>query len=367
MKKLFENNSIGNIELKNRFIRSATWEWMADEKGHLTEKLIKVYEDLAKGGAAALFTGYAHILEDEQPNPSMMGAYNNSFKAEYKKLTDMVHGHDCKIFLQIVYGGSLTHFNADQRTIWGPSAIEHRLTKVMPVEMTAENIKALINAFGDAAILAKESGFDGVQFHAAHGYLLNLFLSPYYNQRTDNYGGSSENRARILYEVYDNIREKVGFEFPILMKINCSDFTAENGQTLSETKTICETLEKKGMNAIEISGGPVFKKPKVEKEPFQPALERKTSYFAEYAKEISKNLKIPVLLVGGNRSIDEMNEILNNTNISNFSLARPLLSEPDLIKKWQKDKDYKPRCTSCQKCFNFGGNMCILDKEVESD
>jgi len=366
MKKLFEPNTIGNIELKNRFIRSATWEWMADEKGHLTDKLLKVYEDLAKGGAAALFTGYAHILEDEQPNPSMMGAYDQSFKKEYKKLTDMVHSYDCRIFLQVVYGGAFTHFNADKRTIWGPSAVEHRFTKVMPVEMTAENIKTLINAFGDAAVLAKESGFDGVQFHGAHGYLLNLFLSPYYNQRTDEYGGNSEKRAKIFYDVYDNIREKVGFDFPVMMKINCSDFALDKGQTLAETKIICETLEEKGIDAIEISGGPVFKRPKADKEFFQPAIERKTSYYAEYAKEIAQNLKLPVFLVGGNRSTEEMNDILNDSHISNFSISRPLLSEPDLINKWQKDAHYKPRCTSCQKCFHFGGNMCILDKEEES-
>jgi len=360
---LFETNTIGNVALKNRFVRSATWEWMADEKGHLTERLFKVYEDLAKGGAAALFTGYAYILENEQPNPAMMGAYNDSFTREYRKLTDLVHSHNCRIFLQIVYGGPFTHFNADRRIIWGPSAVEHRVTGVTPVEMTGENIQTLVNAFGDAAVLAKESGFDGVQFHAAHGYLLNLFLSPYYNRRSDEYGGSSENRARIIYEVYDNIREKAGEDFPVVMKINCSDFAGENGQTLAETKIICETLEKKGIDAIEISGGPVFKKPKADKESFQPEKERKTSYYAEYAKEIAKDLSLPVLLVGGNRSIEEMEEICNGSNISNFSFSRPLLSEPDLINKWENDRNYIPRCTSCRKCFSAGGNMCVLDKE----
>lgn len=363
MKNLFEKNKIGNIELKNRFIRSATWEWMASEKGHLTEKLTTIYENLAKGGAAALITGYSNILADEQPNPSMMGSYDNSFKDEYKQFTDKIHSYDCKIFLQIVYGGAFTFYEADKRTIWGPSAIEHRATKVTPVEMTKENINTLIEAYGNAALLAKESGFDGVQLQTGHGYLLNLFLSPYYNQRTDEYGGNSEKRAKIIYDIYDKIREKVGTDFPILLKINSSDFAGEKGQTLSETKIICKSLEEKGIDAIEISSGPVFAKAKSEREEFKPSIERKTSYNAEYAKEIAEGLKVPVFLVGGNRDYNEMEDILNNSNISNFSFSRPLLSEPDLINKWENDKNYKPRCTSCQKCFVPGGNMCVLDRE----
>lgn len=366
MKKLFEKTEIGSMALKNRFVRAATWEWKADDKGHMTDELMKVYEDLAKGGAAAIITGYAFVLEQEQPNPCMMGIYDDSFIDEYRKLTDMVHGYDSKIIMQIVYGGPFTFHNAKERTIWGPSAVEHSVSKVTPKEMTADDISVLVKAFGDAAIRAKNSGFDGVEIHAGHGYLLNLFLQPGYNQRTDSYGGSPENRARIIYEVYDSIRAGVGSDFPVLIKLNCSDFMNERGQTFEDTLAICRKLEEKGIDAIEISGGPVFKAPKPEKEAKQVDRHGKESYFSGYAAEIAEALDVPVILVGGNRSVKVMDSLLNETGIEYFSLCRPLLSEPDLINKWMENPDYKPRCTSCGKCFNPGGNICIFDREKET-
>ncbi len=363
MNKLFEETNIGNMQLKNRLIRAATWEWKADEKGHMTESLKQVYEDLAKGGAAAIITGYSFVLEQEQPNPSMMGIYSDSFIDEYKELTDMVHGYDTSIIMQIVYGGAFTFYKANEREIWGPSAVEHKVSKVMPREMTKDDINTLIRAFGDAALRAKKSGFDGVEIHGGHGYLLNLFLEPANNQRTDEYGGSSENRARIIYEIYDSIRTAVGDDFPVLIKLNCSDFMNDKGQTFEETMAICRKLDEKGIDAIEISGGPVFKAPKVEKEAKQVTLKGKESYFSEYAKDIAEAVNVPVILVGGNRSIEVMDGILNETEIDYFSLSRPLLSEPDLVNKWMENPDYKPRCTSCGKCFNPGGNGCIFDRE----
>jgi 2,4-dienoyl-CoA reductase-like NADH-dependent reductase (Old Yellow Enzyme family) len=369
MKKLFEKTSINGLELKNRFIRSATWERMADDKGHLTDRLVKLYEDLADGGAGAIISGYAYVIEDEQPNARMMGIYDDSFIEEYKKLTDSVHSRGSRIILQIVYGGSFSWFNTAERVIWGPSAVTNKLTSVTPKEMTKEDIKTLVEAFGDAALRARKSGFDGVEIHGAHGYMLNSFLAPYFNKREDEYGGSSENRARIIHEVYDNARLKTGKDFPILVKLNCSDFNGENGFTFEECKALSKSLAEKGIDAIEISGGPVFRGPKPEKDPSNLPAESigKESYFAAYAKEIAEIVDVPVILVGGNRSIDGMGSILNNTGIEYFSISRPLLSEPDLINKWEKDNSVKPRCTSCGKCFHDDGNMCILDKEKVSE
>jgi len=365
MKQLFEKTSINNLELKNRFIRSATWERKADDKGHMTERLMKVYEDLADGGAAAIITGYAFVIEDEQPNARMMGIYNDSFIDEYKKLTDSVHKKGSRIILQIVYGGTFTWYNTSDRVIWGPSAVTNKLSNVTAKEMTIDDIRTLVEAFGDAALRAKKSGFDGVELHGAHGYLLNMFLSPLFNQRKDEYGGSSENRARIIYEVYDNARSKAGKDFPILIKLNCSDFNGDKGFTFNECKTLSRNLAAKGIDAIEISGGPVFRAPKPDKDPSNLPEESiaKESYFAEYAKEIADSVDVPVILVGGNRSMDRMENILQNYGIEYFSISRPLLSEPDLINKWSKDRTVKPRCNSCGKCFHDDGNECNLDKE----
>lgn len=365
MKKLFEKTSIGGLELKNRFIRSATWEGKSDDKGHMTERLMKVYGDLADGGAAAIITGYAYVIEDEQPNARMMGIYSDSFINEYKKLTDLVHGKGSKIILQVVYGGSLTWFNVGERIIWGPSAVLNKLSKITPKEMTKDEIKTLTEAFGDAALRAKKSSFDAVEIHGAHGYLLNMFLAPYFNHRTDAYGGSAENRARIICDIYDNARSKVGKDFPIFIKLNCSDFMTDRGFTFEECKALCKKLATKGIDAIDISGGPVFKAPKPDKDPSNYAKEfvGKQSYFAGYAKEISTCVDVPVILVGGNRSMDVMEDILNSSRIEYMALSRPLLSEPDLVQKWEKQRNYKPRCTSCNKCFHEDGNDCDLDRK----
>jgi 2,4-dienoyl-CoA reductase-like NADH-dependent reductase (Old Yellow Enzyme family) len=365
MKKLFETTSINGLELKNRFIRSATWERKADDRGYMTERLMKVYEDLADGGAAAIITGYAYVIEEEQPNARMMGIYNDSFIDEYKKLTGSVHSRGSKIILQIVYGGSFSWFNTAERVIWGPSAVTNKVTNVTPKEMTKAEIKTLVEAFGDAALRAKKSGFDGVEIHGAHSYMLNMFLSPFFNVREDEYGGSSENRARIICEIYDNARSKTGKDFPILIKLNCSDFMGDKGFTFEECKALSIDLAARGIDAIEISGGPVFRAPKPDKDPsnFPEEVIDKESYFAAYAKEIADSVNIPVLLVGGHRSIEKIEDILNNTRIEYFSISRPLLSEPDLISKWEKDRNVKPRCTSCGKCFHDDGNDCILDRD----
>ncbi len=364
MKQLFEKTSINGLELKNRFIRSATWERMADDKGHMTDRLLKVYQDLADGGAAAIITGYAFVIEEEQPNARMMGIYNDSFIDEYKRLTDEVHRRGSRIILQIVYGGSFTWFNTGERVIWGPSAVTNKISNVTPKEMTPDEIKVLVEAFGDAALRAKKSGFDGVEIHGAHGYLLNMFLSPFFNRREDEYGGSAEKRARILYDIYDNAREKTGSDFPILIKVNCSDFMGDNGLTFDDCKEICMTLAAKGIDAIEVSGGPVFRAPKPDKDPSNFPEDRvgRESYFAEYAKELAEIADVPVILVGGNRSIETMEGILNSTPIQYFSLSRPLLSEPDLVSKWHNDRSVKPRCVSCNKCFDDNGNVCIMNR-----
>jgi len=264
----------------------------------------------------------------------------------------------------LVYGGSFTWYNTAERIIWGPSAVTNKVSNVTPKEMTAEEIQILIDAFGDAALRAKKSGFDGVEIHGAHSYLLNMFLAPFFNRREDEYGGSPEKRARIIYDIYDNARAKVGKEFPILVKLNCSDFMGDKGFTFADCKDVCRNLAARGIDAIEISGGPVFRTPKPDKDPSNFAEESigKESYFSAYAKEIAGEVDVPVILVGGNRSFDTMENILNDSDIEYLSISRPLLSEPDLINKWSKDRNYKPRCVSCNKCFDENGNICILNR-----
>ena len=363
MKTLFDKTRLAKMHLENRFFRSATWEAMADSKGHLTDKLFDVYENLAKGGVGTIITGYAFVTEDEQPNPGMMGIYNDSFIEEYRGFTDRIHKYDTNIILQIAYGGSRTNYNVGERTILGPSAVTQSQYGVTPREASKEEIKGLIRSFADASFRAKRAGFDGVQFHAAHGYLYSQFLSPYYNRRTDEYGGSIENRARIIFETLAAVREFVGSDFPVLVKINSSDFR-ENGFSFEDCKYVCRRLEELGIDGIEISGV-IGAKPE-DKTLSKDMLEtlQVESYYWKYAAEIAEDVKVPIILVGGNRSLELMNEILENTKIEYFSLSRPFIREPDLINRWTGEDKRRAKCISCDKCFNPKGVSCIFNKNL---
>ena len=362
VKTLFDKTELCGLQLKNRFIRAATWENMANDQGHLTPKLIKLYKDLSKGGVGLIITGYARVMKDEQPMPRMMGIYDDSFVVGYKRLSEIVHRNESKIIMQIAYGGSYTDYKVRKREIWGPSAVANKVYGTVPKEMTKEDIKSLVNAFANATMRAKASGFDGVEYHASHGYLLSQFLTPYYNRRKDDYGGPIENRARIIYEIYQQSRDRVGNNFPLIIKLHCSDFM-EQGFTFEESKIVCQELAKRGIDAIEISGGNFFSSPKVSPVRKNIKSPEEESYFRHYAAEIAKLVNVPIILVGGNKSFKVMADILSNSEIKYFSLSRCLLSEPDLINKWKIDPCTRARCMSCNKCWYDNGNICILDRD----
>lgn len=363
MRTLFDKTKIKTLDLNNRLIRSATWENMADPSGHMTKPLFKVYEELARGGPGMIITGYAYPLQEEQPNPGMMGIYDDSFIEDYQPLTEMVHRYGSRIVMQIAYGGSQTNYRPEERTIWGPSEVADLVFKVVPQEMTGENIRTLIKAYGDAAARAKAAGFDGVQFHAAHGYLLSQFLCPYYNRRTDEYGGPIENRVRIVLEVYDEVRSRVGDNFPVLIKLNAEDYIAD-GATFADCRYLCRALAARGIDAIEVSCGTMASG---RLGPCRTRIDGpdKEAYNAGHAAQLAEELDVPIILVGGLRSPEVLEQLLATTPIEYFSLARPLLAEPRLIQRWQ-DGDRRPaRCTSCNGCFrpNPAGNLCVLNLE----
>lgn len=358
MKTLFDQTQFAGMTLKNRFIRSATYDGLADERGHMTEELFQVYENLAKGGVGTIITGLALVSDREEPIPRQMGIYDDSFIAEYKKVTEMSHSYNTKIILQIACLGSQTSPGANGKIMWGPSAVEDLGYKTMPKEMTAQDILFVQTAFADAAFRAKQAGFDGIQMHAAHGYLLSKFLTPYYNRRSDSYGGSIENRARMVIEAYQAIRAKVGQEYPVLIKINCEDFM-DQGLTFDECKYVCKKLAELGVNAIEVSGGSQSSRP--DQGVVRMIKPEQEAYFKPYAAELAQEINIPVILVGGNRNFESLTEILNQTAIEYFALCRPLICESHLINHWLSGDLKKAKCVSCNKCFRRGGTKCIFN------
>lgn len=357
MKTLFDQTKLAGLALKNRFVRSATHDGLADATGHMTDELFGVYEDLAKGGVGTIITGLTYVSDLEQPLARQMRISDDSFVEEYQKLTAMSHSYDARMIMQLACLGSQT--TPGGKILWGPSAVEDLGYHVTPVEMTLQDICAMKKTFAEAAFRAKEAGFDGVQMHVAHGYLLSKFLTPYYNRRTDAYGGGIENRARIVLETYQGIREKVGPEYPILIKINCADF-ADQGLTFDECKYVCHELAELGINAVEISGGISSSRPG-EGTIRMIAAEQEESYFQSYAAEIAREINVPVVVVGGNRDFASLTEILNKTEIEYFSLCRPLIRESNLINRWQSGNLEPAKCVSCNKCFRPGGTSCVFN------
>jgi len=360
--KIFEQTNIGNLTLKNRLWRSATWLGLAAENGHLTPEIIERYRELAEGGVGTIITGLSVVMQDEQPYPKMLSISSDEFILEYQAFTDMIHSYGANVVMQMGYGGSTTSIPAEGRIVWGPSAVVNPSSGIVPVEMTIENIKEFVEAMGEAAKRAKKAGFDGVQMHAAHGYLLTQFLSPYFNTRTDEYGGNIENRARIIFDVLESMKKHAGSDFPIFIKMHSDDQWGDKGLSEKESLWIAKELEKKGISGIEFSGG------NIDPESGNGATRSKLfkveqqSYFKEQTSRIASELNIPVISVGGHRNTKTMEEILNSSNIAYFALSRPLHSEPDLPNKWSVNPEHKTRCVSCNNCWTQDGNTCILDR-----
>lgn len=363
--ELFELTKVRNIKLKNRIFRSALWMNMANKEGHITPQLYKVYEELSLGGVGMIITGYSMVDPRDRPNPGMMGIYSDSFIDDHKKLVNIVHSNCTPIAIQLAYGGSQTnHPKFKEAMLWGPSAIKNRTTGITPKEMTLEDIQHLVQMFTNAAVRAKKAGYDAVELHAAHGYLLSQFLTPYCNRRLDKYGGSIEKRSRIIVDVIKSIREAVGFDFAIMVKMNHDDYMDEGeGLTLSNAIEVAKILENAGADLLEISGanetsgkGISPARTKINKPELQ-------SYFLEPTQQIANAVSIPVILMGGNRNYARLQDILNKTDIKYFSMARPLLSEPDLVNKWKKNPEYKPLCVSCNGCYREGEVGCVVQEK----
>ena len=339
MKKIFEEKQLKNITLKNRLIRSATWEGIANPDGSVTEEAYEIYEGLAKGGIGAIITGFTSVALHDYYFGGMMRLCDDSLIPQYKRLTDIIHAEGISVITQLALG-------AYYREVKG------RYMQVEPDDMTSEEIKLVIRLFTGAAIRAEKAGFDGVQIHAAHFFFLSRFISPAVNHRTDEYGGSTENRTRILLDIMNGIR-KAAPNLHITIKINSSDFTY-GGLEAPECLAICKLLDLAGIDSIEVSGNGTSVggiKAHVNE-----------GYFVPAAAEIAKAVSCPVIVVGGFRSLETMEEVLNKTDIELISLSRPLLREPDLPNKMKVNPAVISKCVSCNACYSSQAHKCVLRK-----
>lgn len=366
MPDLFESNSIGSLRLSNRFVRSATWAGMASDDGACTPKLMELKSSLARGGVGLIITGHAYVRPDGQAGPWQLGVHKDDLIPGLRNMTDLVHREGGKIVMQMSHAGFFSHPKLTGKTPLAPSIVEG-FAKSPRNELTLEDIQGIVDAFGKAALRAKQAGFDGIQLHAAHGYLLSQFLSPAFNKRTDSYGGSIENRARALMEVLETVRKAVGKDYPVLVKINSQDYL-DGGLGLEDSVQVGIMLADAGIDAIELSGGtmasgdrnPNFKK---------VLSEEQEAYFRDAAKAFKMKIDVPIILVGGIRSYHLAEKIRTDGLADYISLCRPLIREPGLVNRWKAGDLHKAACISDNGCMGAAmsgeGLYCVVEKKAE--
>ena len=324
-KDLFDSTQLKYMKLKNRVFKAAMVDCGSWENGKLGANLLKRYEEFSKNEVGTIITGTILVDSVKRYEP-MCRIDKDEYIDEYKKLTDIVHGNGANIIAQ--------------------------LHVIRDLDISADEIHKVAELYADAAIRAKKAGFDGIEVCANHHVPLSQFLSPMFNHRTDEYGGSNENRARFVIEIIKKIREKLGNEYIILLKLNSED-DDPNGITPEGFITACKLAEQAGVDMIEVTGMK-WKKNR----------ENKLVYF-DMGKILADTLKIPILVTGGVKNLNVANDALNNSNIQYIGICRAFLSEPDILVKWKNCEDKKSQCVSCMNCYKIDNSIeinCILNK-----
>lgn len=341
---MFDEISLKGFKVKNHIVRSATNDYRTKADGVPVEEQFTLYEDLAKNDIGLIFTGHLFVsLPYAKVKDGQTGIYDDSLIEPLARLAAAGKQNGARIVAQINHAGAKS-LMVDVPL--GPSATDLIGNGTIAKELSKEEIKGIEKDFAAAALRAKKAGFDGIQLHLAHGYLLSQFIDPAINKRTDEYGGNAQNRFRFAEETLHEIKALVGDDFPIFVKIN-SDTSENNAQYENDLIYMLNQLDELGVKAAELSGYIMARTG----EPTGP-------YFIERAKRVKKATNIPLILVGGMCSLEDAQTALD-AGMAMASFCRPLISEPDLIPKLVGGQE-KSRCIHCNHCFTDG--KCILAK-----
>jgi 2,4-dienoyl-CoA reductase-like NADH-dependent reductase (Old Yellow Enzyme family) len=383
--RLFSPIRIGSLEIPNRIVKSAMGEGMARD-GHATEPLLDLYERWARGGTGLLISGIVTVAPGCQMVPGELGAFRDEHIASLRTLAERVHAAGGRIFAQLNHAPpQLIHKRANavkQRSLSGGfNPVSWRYDR----PLCSDEIEEIIVAFGQAAARVQAAGFDGIQLHAAHGYFLSRSISPRHNRRNDRWGGSARARACIIERTVAAVRDAVGSDYPLAIKINAHDRPRGSGLTVGQAIEIGRRCVEGGVDAIEVSAGtgdeafgfypirgdiPIeLSKKFLAKEmpfmrPIMPlvgpvlryaaksiAYDNKPYFVAEAARFARALPNTTIISVGGYRDPKAAEHVLQQTGVEMISLARPLLAEPSLPKRWQRGDTRAAACTSCNQCF----------------
>ena len=358
MSMLFTPGKIGTLGLPNRLVRSATAERMADADGRPRPQLRALYEELVRGGVGLIVTGHMVVHPSGKAHAEMTGIHSDEMVPGLAELAEAVHRQGGRVVAQINHGGMQCSRETVPQTI-APSKVEVPFLSRPAREMTRDEIALLIQAYGQAARRAREAGFDGVQLHGAHGYLIGQFLSPFVNRRTDEWGGDLEGRMHFLRAVSGAMREQVGPHYPVLIKLGVMD-GVEGGLTPEEGVRVVAALEGMGLDAVEISGGIGGDRNINARTGIR--CETDEGYFRPLARQARLATRLPIVLVGGFRTRRVMEEVLAAGEADFISLCRPLICEPDLPNRFRTGAQERSSCVSANRCWAEGPNEGIACK-----
>jgi 2,4-dienoyl-CoA reductase-like NADH-dependent reductase (Old Yellow Enzyme family) len=380
MPMLFTPIKLGNLEIKNRMIASATTEAMATPEGEVTERYIKRYQQLAKGGVGLSITGSLFVHPLGKGGPALAGIHNDRMIPGLKKTTDVVHEADGKIAFQLSHTGRQVKPDLNGQAPLGPSDMKKDpMFGAKAQAMTEVEIREMIDSFVQAAARAGEAGADAVEIMAGHGYLVNQFLSPFFNHRVDSWGGSPENQFRFLKEIILEIK-KTNPGLPVLVKLNINDYTPDAGITLPLAVQYTQWLAELEISGLEITSGtvsysfmnsyrgdvplvellgamPIWKRP-LNQLIISKNLVGKYPCDGEYHLDAAAIIKpaignIPLILVGGVRNRQRMDEILRLKQADILSMGRPFIREPMLSNQIMAGRTGESACASCNKCLAY--------------
>lgn len=376
MSLVFTPAPLGSLELPNRLVHSATYECMASDDGLVNDQLLTRYRTLAQGEVGLIIPGHMYVHPRGQAYFRQIAIDRDQTLPGLARLCQAVHEHGGRIAFQLAHAGRQAPRVVIGQAPLAPSGKGRDPASLnKPQAISPEQIEEVVQSFAAAARRARQAGADAIQIHGAHGYLISEFLSPFYNRRRDQWGGSAEGRFRLLAQVFDAVREAVGPEMPVLVKLNANDFTPRPGTTPELAKQYAGWLAELGLDGLEVSGGTYYSLHSVRgdiplKEMTRPLpawmrLPAKFSFGRQRgpcrfeplfnlagAQVIKPALgQVPLLLVGGVRRLQEMEQVLASSQAEFLSMSRPFIREPFLVKRLRTGKTSQAACISCNKCF----------------
>jgi 2,4-dienoyl-CoA reductase-like NADH-dependent reductase (Old Yellow Enzyme family) len=351
--ELFDQLTINKMVLDNRFIRSATMDGMANN-GLVSDNEIKLYQDLGNGEIGLIFSHGLYPTQEGQCSPGQVSVHTDDAIPSLKKMVDAVHENGGKIAAQILHGGWMCSQQTTGLKPVGPSSIVHPLSKAEIRELKSDEVYELVDDYARAAWRIQEAGFDGVQLHAAHSWILSAFLSPVTNKRDDEWGGTNEKRTSLVRQICREMRKMTGPDYPIMVKLGIKDYHPE-GKSITDGIEQAKLLEEAGVDAIEVSEG-------LEQDFFHHIRPDITNpYYLDECRQVKQALSIPVMLVGGLRKISDMKAVIEDGIADAISMCRPFIMDPYLVKKIRQGNFENSGCTSCNGCIGRRKNPNLLE------